>query len=552
MFVALVLATAVLGACAKDTPSSNEGGQGPVVTQGPQVNITQPVTGQPKPGGKIAYAVEAETSGWNPTVDRWAISGTTIGLAIYDALAARDDKGVAQPYLAQKFESSADFKTWTITLRSGIKFHDGTPLTAEAVKKGFEGHLKSGLTRPALGPLESIEVTGPLTVKFNMKSPWAVFPGVLTGQLGVVAAPAQLDAGDDASSKPIGTGPFKFVSWVRDDKLVTEKNTDYWRKDANGTQMPYLDGLTFQPITDNAQRRAALDAGQLQMFHTTDGLTIKKLREDAKAGKLQLIEDRGEQEEGFVMFNTSTPPFDNPNARKAVMYATDRDAYVENVGESVSEAADGFLSPNSPWYVDTKFPKQDLAKAREFAQKYQQETGKPLEFTLGVGGPDSKKNGEFLQQGWAQAGINAQVNVANQGSFITDALAGKYQANLWRQFGQSDPDADALWWLSDNAKQALALNFARNQDPVIDKALNDGRVTTDVNVRKAAYAKLQEQFTADVPYVWLDRSVWAIAAANNVRAIENGPLPDGQPSIPIGGNGFPGVHRMVQTWLAAS
>jgi peptide/nickel transport system substrate-binding protein len=288
------------------------------------------------------------------------------------------------------------------------------------------------------------------------------------------------------------------------------------------------------------------------MFHTSDGKSITLLRQQAKEGKIQLVEDRGEQEEGSVMFNTSAPPFDNLNARLAVAYATDRDAYIENVGEGVNEPADGVFAPSSIWYKDVNFPKVDLAKAREYAQKYQQETGKPLEFTLGVGGPDTKKNGEFLQQGWSQAGINAQVQVANQGTFITEALGGNYQANLWRQFGAVDPDADYLWWVSDNAKGALTLNFARNQDPEIDKALNDGRVTTDVNARKAAYAKLQERFAADVPYVWLDRSLWAIAANNTVRGIENGPLPDGQPSIPIGGNGFPGVHRMVQTWIQQS
>jgi len=552
MIAAVLVASAVFAACAKDSPT-DPGAQGPGVTENPQVNVTRPTDGPPKPGGRITYALEAETdSGWNPTKGRWAISGTMVGLAIFDALSAVDDKGAVQPYLAKKFESNADFKVWTITLRDGVKFHDGTPLTGEAVKKVFDAHLQSGLTGPALRPIETVEVTGPLAVKVTMKTPWATFPGMLTSQLGVIPAPSQLDSGDQSSQNPVGTGPFKFVSWVQSDKLVTEKNKDYWRKDANGVQLPYLDQLTFQPVTDNSQRKAALDAGQLQMFHTSDGPSIKALREQAKQGKLQIVEDRGEQEEGSIMFNTSKPPFDNLNARLAVAYSTDRDAYVENLTEGVNEAADGVFSPNSLWYIDSKFPKFDLVKAREYADKYQQETGKPLEFTFGVGGPDSKKNGELLQQGWSQAGIKAQVNVVSQGSFIGEALQGNYEANLWRQFGAVDPDNDYIWWISDNAKGALTLNFARNQDPEIDKALNDGRGTLDIEKRKDAYARLQQRFTADVPYVWLDRSSWAIVAANDVRGIENGPLPDGQPSMPIGGTFFPGVHRLVQTWLATS
>lgn len=385
-----------------------------------------------------------------------------------------------------------------------------------------------------------------------MSVPWAVFPGSLTGQAGVVPAPSQLDSGDLSSSKPIGTGPFRFDSWIRDSSLVTKRFEGYWRKDSQGNQMPYLDELSFRPVVDNSQRKRALDSGELQMFHTSDGPTIKTLRREATEGKVQIVEDRGESEEGFVMFNTSAPPFDNINARKAVAYATDRDAYNETLSEGTNVVADGPFAPNTPWYIDTKFPTVDIEQAKHYADQYQAETGKPIEFTLGVGGPDVKPNGELLQQQWSQAGIKAQVNVVSQDKFISEALVGNYQANLWRQFGSPDPDADYLWWTSENASGQFTLNFARNKDPEIDAALKTGRETTDPNLRREAYKKLQERFTADVPYVWLDRSLWVIAANNKVRGIENGPLPDGKPSLPIGGAGFPGVHRFVQTWLAAS
>lgn len=548
MSAAIVLAIALLSSCAKDT--TTDGGQGPVATQGAQTNITQAASGPAKAGGKLAYGVEAETSGWNPTTDRWAISGTLIALALFDPLSARDDQGVAQPYLAESFEHSDDFKTWKVTVRSGIKFHDGSPLTSAAVKQTYDGHLKSGLTRPAFAPLQSVEVLNDRTTQFNMSVPWAIFPGSLTGQAGVIAAPAQLDKGDQSSLEPIGTGPFMLKSWLKDDKLVTTKFTGYWRKDQQGNPMPYLEELSFVPITDNAQRKRALESEQLQMFHTSDGPVIKILREEAIAGKIQLVEDRGESEEGFIMFNTSAPPFDNLNARKAVAFATDREAYNDTLSNGANVVADGPFAPNSPWYVDSKFPTLDLEQAKRYAKQYEADTGKPLEFTFGVGGPDSKDNGEFLQQQWAQAGIKAQVNVITQDTFISEALTGKYQANLWRQFGSPDPDADFHWWHSEHAGDTFSLNFARNKDPEIDAALKQGRETLDPNIRKAAYAKLQERFTAGVPYVWLDRSLWAIAAVNNVRGIENGPLPDGKPSMPIGGAGFPGVHRLVQTWLA--
>jgi peptide/nickel transport system substrate-binding protein len=550
----------IAAACAKDDPAaSGPAGSGPNSTgvqgappgQGAQPDITIAPSGKPKTGGTIGYAVEAETSGYNPTVDRWAISGTEVGLAIFDPLAALDANEQPQPYLAQKWEPSSDFKTWKITLRSGIKFHDGSPLTAAAVKQEYDAHLKSGLTRPALGPIQSIDVVDDLTVQFNMSSPWAVFPTALTGQIGVIAAPSQLNMGDAASSNPIGTGPFKLKNWVRDGQLDVVKNPDYWRKDSDGTQLPYLDGVSFRPLQENGQRANALESGQVAMFHTDDGPTIEKARASAKEGKNQIVEDHGETEEGFLMLNTSKPPFDQLSARQAVAYATDRQAYNDALSNDIPDTADGVFTKNSPWYIDSKFPTYDIEKAKQYAAQYQQDTGQPIKFTIGVGGPDTKKNGEFLQAEYKAAGIDADVQVVDQGSFITQALGGMYQANLWRQFGSPDPDADALWWLSDNAQGALTLNFARNKDPQIDKALQDGRATTDVDARKKAYATLQERFTADVPYVWLDRSLWAIVAANNLRGIANGPLPDGQPSLPIGGSGFPGVHRLTQTWVAS-
>jgi ABC-type transport system substrate-binding protein len=561
VLIGTCLALAVLGAaCAKDDTAGGPGGTGPGGTgsqgappgQGAQPNVTQATSGAPKTGGTIAYGLEAETSGWNPTVDRWAISGDDVAMALFDPLVALDKDSNPQPYLAQKLDPSPDYKTWTVTLRPNIKFSDGSPLTAAAVQQTYQAHLKSGLTRPALGPLQTIDVVDDLTVRFNMSSPWAVFPASLVGQAGVIPAPSQLNMGDAASSNPIGTGPFKLQSWTRDSELVAVKNPSYWRKDKNGTQLPYLDGVTFKPLPENSQRTAAFDSGQIQMFHTDDGPTIEKERAAAQAGNLQVVEDHGETEEGFVMLNTSAPPFDKLSARQAVAYATDRDAYVEALDNGVNDVADGVFTKNSPWYIDSKFPTFDLDKAKQYVQQYQQETGQPLKFSIGVGGQDTVRNAQFLQDEWKQAGMDASVNVVEQGSFITQALGGQYQANLWRQFGSPDPDADALWWLSANAQGPLTLNFARNQDPKIDAALQQGRETQDVTMRKQAYATLQQQFTADIPYVWLDRSLWIVVSKNNVRGIENGPLPDGQEALPIGGAGFPGVQFLTQTWLTGS
>ena len=115
-----------------------------------------------------------------------------------------------------------------------------------------------------------------------------------------------------------------------------------------------------------------------------------------------------------------------------------------------------------------------------------------------------------------------------------------------------DPDYDYIWWTSENAGEGIALNFARNKDPEIDAALKQGRASTDIETRKQAYATVQRKINEDIPYIWYDRAQWAVVAANNVRGITNGPLPDGSPANPMGGpGGFGGITFLTQTWLAS-
>ena len=236
-------------------------------------DVTIAATGDPTPGGSLVFGLEAESDGFNPTSNRWAISGLMVANAVFDPLAAYDADGNVQPYLAKSFTPSADFRTWTIEMRSGITFHDGTPLTGAAVKKDLDAARASLLVGAAMSNIASIEVdpADPLKVIVTTVDPWASFPASLTAQVGMIAAPAQLDAaGDAASREPIGTGPFQFESWVPDRAWTGTKYAGYWRTDANGTKLPYLDKVEFQPIVDNTNRGNALVTGDLQMMHTTD------------------------------------------------------------------------------------------------------------------------------------------------------------------------------------------------------------------------------------------------------------------------------------------
>jgi ABC-type transport system substrate-binding protein len=547
----LALVGALLGLLAAGCSSSSTTDTGQVndtTPRGAQQGNVIETDAKPVPGGRVVYGLEAESDGFNPTKNRWAIAGVMVGLAVYDPLAAYNDKSEARPYLAESFGHNDKYTEWTITLRKNITFSNGSPLTAAAVKQTLDAHHQSILTKPVFSAVEKVTTKDDFTVVVTMTSPWVVFPSTLTAQTGVIPAPESL--GDDGAN-PVGTGPFVQKSWSPNDKWVGAKNKSYWRKDKDGTSLPYLDEIEFRPIPLQNSRGAALESGDLQMMHTNDSKAITKFRALAKDKKFQMVEDNGEGEEGFALLNSSAPPFDDLNARRALAYATDTETYGETINDNVFDVADGPFRKNSKWRSDFKnYPTYDPAKAQELVQKYKDEHGgQPPTFSFGITS-DSQQQAQALVAMWNQVGFVADVKTVDQAAFIIDAVQGKYQANLWRQFGAPDPDADLLWWVSENAEGPLTLNIARHKSPCQDAAMKKGRENADEATRKAAYADLQQCFADEVPYVWLDHTVWTVIANNKVHGITNGPLPDGTASLAIGGAGdFGGVTRMTQVWI---
>jgi ABC-type transport system substrate-binding protein len=507
----------------------------------------------PQYGGNIVYALASESDGWDPTEGRWATDGTQVAMAIFDPLAAYDADGNWAPYLAESFTPNADFTEWEIKLPADVKFHNGQTLDANAVVKTMEGHRASPLTKPTFANIDSIEAADPLTVVVRLNAPWAAMPVALTGQAGVIPAPAQLDS-DTGSQRPIGTGPFKFVSWDPDHSLVVERNPDYWQSDADGNQLPYLDGIEFRPITDDVARTAAIQTGQADITHTTEINSIQTFRDMAQAGDLQYYEQRGASEVSFVMMNLDKPPFDDVRARQAVAHAIDQEAWVTVITEGENEPGRSVFRPSSRWFSDEGYPGYDPEEARRLVEEYEAEKG-PLRFTYSsLSTATSRQQAEFLKSMWDAVGMEVDLNSAEASTFIVDGALGNYQATQWGQFGSPDPDYEHVWWYSANAAPigTLALNFPRNRDPQVDTALNQARATDDFATRKTAYAEVQRRFAQDVPYAFLDYPTPVKVAQNRVRGLLQDTLPNGEPSVAIGGPGsFSLVSRLTQTWVVS-
>ena len=537
--VAAVMAVGLIAtACGGGSSSSSQSGK--------TTDVTIKASGPPKAGGSIKFALEAESDGFNPSSNRWAISGYMVGNAVFDPLSAYDASGNWAPYLAKAFTPSADFKTWTVDLRAGVNFSDGTPVDATAVKLALDTVKANALTGAALANMGSITVVSASQLTISTVDAWASLPAVLTTQVGFIAAPAQLKAeGAAASRQPIGSGPFIQKEWIPDNRWTGTKNANYWRSDDKGNKLPYLDSVEFRPIVDPQNRVNALLSGDVQMIHTTDWTAINRLQSEAASGNIQFVADGTETEEQMLMFNTQKAPVDDVRVRQGLTLCTDPNAILVVQETPAARLADSQFTKESPWYSNSGFTTSDAAKGKALLDQVKAEKG-PITVSLGTTPvPANTNTTALIKQQWEACGVTVNTTTSEQSKFVADAVTGNYTVNLWRQFAASDPDGDYVWWTGKNASGGLTLNIARLKDAQIDAALDKARASKDVAVRKQAYADLQKRQTELAPYVWISHTQWAIGAAKNIRNITNQTLPDGQAALPF----QRGEIRLTQTWL---
>lgn len=495
-------------------------------------DLTREAPAEPTTGGTLNFGLSAETSsGWDPTVSQWFTPGTIVSRAVFDRLAAYDENQVAQPYLAESFTPNADFTEWTITIRPGISFHNGTPLNAAAVKFNIDKQRTGVLAGPALSTIESTEVTGDLTLRVSAVRPWATFPAAMTSQAGTIAAPEQLESASPAQ-QPIGTGPFVFQRWTPDSSLVVTRNDSYWQKDAAGRQLPYLDGIEFKVLPDASSRGAALESGAVDVIETADPPQMKNFTTQAQDGNYQMFTNaEREASVQFVGLNTAKEPFNDPLARQVAVYAFDREFISSALYQDLFPPALGLFPTASPFFDESSYPPFDPAKAQELHDEYQAKYGKPLSFTVNLpSDPYYKQVGEAAQESARQFGIEININLMDQAQLISKGLLGDYEATGFQTFG--DPNIDQIFVSGETVKPLgqIALNFTRNDNPAITEALAAARATPVIEEQAKQWKIVQDELAKDLPVIFVVRARGAIISTNNVFGLLSPPLPDGTTS----------------------
>jgi peptide/nickel transport system substrate-binding protein len=515
---------------ADEQPADDEPADQPAETEDTVELVEVDESEDPVFGGTLRYALEADVDGLNPVSSALSAPGLLMGVAVFDTLAVFDDADQWQPYLAESFTPNNDFTVWTMKLRAGVSFHDGTPLNAAAIAVNFGTVLKDPLVGLAVRPFYNldnpIEIVDDLTVRFNLSGANASWPTSQTGQLGMVASPVWLEAALEdptLNQAPVGTGPFVFESRSEDSVTRMVRNETWWNGDV------YLDAVEFVTVTDPDTRNDLLFQGEIQALQTTNAASVDDLRNEE--GLQNLIDDSGD--ESFIMVNSAGTPFDDIRARKALTFATPRQNYIDLIGLGIQQPADQMFTPASPYYnADVQQEADQPELVADLVASYCGEfpdncTDGKIDMEFQWSGPSvvQTRIAELLDEGWS-VGFNVKFQELPQDAHIQEVAFGVFDVVSWRQFGAANP-ADDRVWIECATIGGLSLNWPRFCDEDRDAILNELALATTVEARQPLLAELSEKIQQDYLYVFMLHTLWDHSFAENVRGMCGHKTPSG-------------------------
>jgi peptide/nickel transport system substrate-binding protein len=496
----------------------------------------------PIDGGTLDIAVAAAPSKWAPNRGPWTTDELQAARAVYDRLMVRDSNDQPVPELLSKVSANSNFTSWTLVVREGVTFSDGSPLTSEIVAFNLRAQQADPSNTDLLAPISAITTPDAQTVVVSMFTPWSTFPQLLTTRLGTIAAPATLLGFDP---RPIGTGPFVWFGVDEAGITIVVKNPTYWKKG-----LPHLDGVRFLPIPEAADRVTAALEGKVGMVAIDEPRQLQRLETvPNRDEKITLHDDRNaERPKVNIAFETGRAPFDRISARRAVALATDRTEILSKAFAGQGSIARGMVSDTSPWFVDHSRSARDLDRARKQVEEYTKETGVPLAFRLLVAPDTTLERVASLWRGQLEeVGIDMTIDLVDPQTLSLAAVLGQFQAILQIGFDSSHPDAYEPLFRGIPAEQAVVSgNTTRYISPLVTKSFADARTTADVTRQVDAYGTIQEQVAIDIPYLFLVQVREVVVTTPKLRDVTNWSSGSG-----AGGLGQDDATvSLAQMWLA--
>lgn len=468
--IALGCALSLLAGCgASNTTSTND-------------SNASTTSSAPKQGGDLTIGLDREVQ----TLDV-ASSITTqqplliLSTAVYEPLMRAAKNGTVEPDMAKSLTANDDASEWTLTLRDGLKFSDGSPLTSKEVvahikRLGDPATKSSAMAQVAL--IKQMDTPDDTTVKFTLARPNADFASQFTRTLGMVES----TTAKDSFGFPLGAGPYQVSEFTAGSSVKLTKNANYWG------DKPYLDTVTYKMIPDADSRFQSLKSGDIDLMWTE---SAPQFQEAAKDSSLKVVNTPASM--SMVMLNTKDPALSDAAVRKALAQAVDRNALnaVVNLGEGKTvDNPYALLTDLAP--KDSGYPAYNLDEAKKVLE------GKHLKLTLSCENrSDTVQRATALKDMLSKAGVEVTVNPVESANYTATIMKGDFQLADFMTSVLSDPSGATYLFTSKGP-----YNFTGFSNTEVDKAIAAASSTTDNAKRAADFATVSKQISKDVPVLW--------------------------------------------------
>jgi peptide/nickel transport system substrate-binding protein len=463
-------------------------------------------------GGNLRVGLAADLSTLDPLKSS-SFYDRQVMLNIYDTLVRVDEHNNVQPDLATAWQYTSPTEL-VFTLRTDVTFQDGTPFNADAVVFNINRILNTP-SSPRLSEISTVQdvvAVDSSHVRFDLKKAFAPLLLTLTDRAGMILSPTAVQQlGDKLTNAPTnaGSGPFMFKEWVKGNHLTIVRNPHYWQKDAQGQSLPYLNSVTYRPITDSTVEFTNLQTGNIDVADGVDPNLVAQ----AKANPNLVYQQIPSLSFGGFMLNTKAPPFDTVNVRQAIAWGVNRDEIVSKVLNGVGVVAQGPLSPGS-WAYDSSFApfSYDVNKAKAALQ---QAGVSNVSFTMLIpsGSPLATQEAEFIQSELQAAGITVNIKQEVFATLLDDTAAHNFQAALVGWSGRPDPDGNMYSWFHTGG----GLNDMQYSNPQVDALLEDARASSDQATRAKDYIQAQQLIVNDASYIFINHGVSVQATSKKVQ-----------------------------------
>tara|TARA_B110000196_G_scaffold144650_1_gene125202 strand:- start:683 stop:2401 length:1719 start_codon:yes stop_codon:yes gene_type:complete len=522
----------------------------------------------PQSGGAITVLLQDDLSpinGWAPWENICAWACRNVLDQVLETLTVVLPDGSVVPFLAKKINHNNNYTEWTVELRSGLLFSDGTPLEASIYKKGYDDYVKSGKVSSGLlrdARITSVNVLNDSTLLFELSEPNPMLLNVLAGPIGrVFLLETDSLSEEQFAFNPVGTGPFIFEGWSPGERIVLRSNSRYWRKDENGVQLPYLEEITFRQIADERLRLNFLIEGEGQILQTRSALAISQGRES----ELTVI-SRREDNVGVILFNTLESPTNDLRVRRGLLLSSDQ----EELGRLASNNPDASLaaqwvSPDSRWYseaVTRAWPKTNMSEAKDYLLAYVQDpkrsdrrlTGQKIAVTLLCTDDLQLANmTRSLKSQWEATGlVDVTLEQVGRNALIKRVLGsvtdepsfkGDFEASCWRVGGESDPGAQIEAFLG--LVKTSPLNVANMEGDDLLSLVKQMNATGKFQDRFLTLENLMLELNTKTPMIYVDYLSSALIGDSSVEGLGIWTLPEGTSVL----GQIAGVGRYSEVWL---